>query len=360
MWHLTGPNRFLGKIVDDLHNGISTVAQIPPYYPGDVLDAIKAELDRNGRSRSEIISSECVSTENESRLTASLNEFQGLNPKDPSDVVAFATSVRDTVFFCQVNDVVQWSVWSKWIQNFRNHVQQLPEYDRPAFCIVIPDRFKTIPFDVGLRPYHWRGVIREADVGHFVDDLLNHPGESRFFRRLRLSLVIELARSDLALAAYLGEISLQALLKPIQALKNFRLASGWMNSQVPYWTNEAREEWQDRDEEHSCYLEMTNQVEAIQRRIWKSQITSMFPYLENRRLEIVSKVKPLLPRTFQSLIGESKDAESLELGELCFVLKSTRVPDAILRELRGLKAIRDELAHLRPATFDMISKLNSS
>ena len=357
MWRLTGPSNFIDQVVDELHGGTSAVVRVPPYFPNDFLLALKAELDRRGRVRCVRLPGDELRMESEAQITTCLFELEGIESSDPTDLASFVSSTRDTVFTCHLSDHSSWQTWWKWLNKLRLQVQQLPEYDRTSFCVTVPNSVDPIKYEVGLRPFDLESGLRELDVSHFVDDQPALAGEKRLERRVRLATIVELARFDLNLAEDLSKETLDTLIEPSKLLRKFRAQSSWMNDNCSCWVNGAKSVWYDRLESHSCYLEAHDQRQEIQRRIWKAQLTTLFPHLEQRRLEIINCAKPILPKRFESATGEVKDPELLELGELNYLMSICQAPKRLRDEVRSLAEVRNELAHLRPICMRLFDRI---
>jgi hypothetical protein len=360
MWKLNGPGKFIQSVVEELQHGVSCIVDIPPFFPSDLILNVEKELNRDGRMHAVVVPPDTFDTDSEVQITKNLVNHVGLRVDDATDLNALVTGIRDYVFlYDSSNNVSCWKALKSWIVRFLRQVQQLPESERPTFFLTIPEHFAMIDNEIGLRHVSWMKLVRETDVRHFVDDIEEVNEANRFLNRVRKSIVVELGRTDLELVGYLCRFSLKEILAADLLLRRFRQESSWMREDNPFWDRQAKMQWDDREESHSCYLESTSQLGEIKRRIWKAQIVSVFPFLENRRCEIVQKVKDFLPKSFQSVTGETKDVESLELGEIMYELNKLKRPPPITSEVRQLRSIRHELAHLRPATYEMLCKVPS-
>lgn len=361
MWKLNGPRKFIENAVEELQHGVSSIVDIPPFFPRDLVFNVERELNRHGRMHAVVVPAGTFDTDSEIQITRNLVNLIGLRVDDATDLNALVARVTDYVFLYDCRDGAScWNALKSWMMRFLRQVQQLPESERPTFFLTIPEYFATIDNEVGLRHVSWKKLVREADVRHYVEDIEEVNEANRFLNRVKKSIVVELGRTDLELVGYLCQFSLKEMLADDSLLRRFRLDSSWMREENSFWEQEAKLQWDDRDESHSCYLELTGQLGELKRRIWKAQIVSVFPFLENRRCEIVQKVKDFLPTSFQSVTGEIKDVESLELGEIMYELNKLKRSPPIVSEVKHLRAIRHELAHLRPASYELLCKVPSA
>lgn len=360
MWKLNGPGKFIQSAVEELQHGVSCLVDTPPFFPSDLVLNVEKELNRSGRMHAVVVPVETFDTDSEIQITKNLVNLTGLRVNDATDLNALVAGVTDYVFLydCPASASL-WKTLKSWMVRFLRQVQQLPETERPTFFLTIPEHLAVIDNEVGLRHVSWKKLVRETDVRHYVDDIEEVNEANRFLNRVRKSIVVELGRTDLELVGYLCRFSLKEMLAADPLLRRFRHESSWMQEENSFWDRQAKLQWDDREESHSCYLESTGQFVEIKRRIWKAQIVSVFPHIENRRCEIVQKVKDLLPKSFQSVTGEIKDVESLELGEIFFELSKLKRPLPITSEVRNLRSIRHELAHLRPASYELLCKVPS-
>ena len=360
MWNLNGPAKFIQSAVEDLQHGVSCIVDIPPFFPSDLIFNIEKDLNRDGRMHTVVVPLGTFNTNSEIQITRNLVELIALRIEDATDLNALVAGTMDYVFIYDFQDSGScWKTLKSWIVRFLRQVHKLPESERPTFFLTIPEHFSMIESDVGLRHVSWKKLVRETDVRHYVDDIEELNESNCFLNRVRKSIIVELGRTDLELVGYLCRFSLIQILEAELLLRRFRQESSWMQANNLFWDSQAKLRWDDRDESHSCYLESTNQLSEIKRRIWKAQIVSVFPFLESRRCEIVQRIRDYLPKSFQSVTGEIKDVESLELGEIMYELSKLKRPPPILSEVRHLRAIRHELAHLRPASYELLRKVPS-
>jgi len=360
MWRLNGPGKFIQSAVDLLQHGVSCIVDTPPFFPSDLIFNVEGELNRHGRMHAFVVPAGTFDTNSQIQITKNLVDLIGLRVDDATDLNALVGQVTDYVFFYDCTDSPScWKTLRNWMVRFLRQVQQLPESERPTFFLTIPEHFAMIDNEVGLRHVSWKKLVRETDVRHYVDDIEEVSEANRLLNRVRKSIIVELGRTDLELVGYLCRFSLKEILASELLLRRFRQESSWMRENNIFWDRGAKLQWDDREEYHSCYLESTNQLSEVRRRIWKAQIVSVFPFLENRRCEIVQRIRDFLPKSFLSVTGEVKDVESLELGEIMFELNKLKRPHPITSEVRHLRAIRHELAHLRPASYELLCKIPS-
>lgn len=361
MWKLNGPSKFIQNVADELQHGVSCIVDVPPFFPGDLIDVVEKEVSHAGRMHAVVVPPEILNTYSEFQITRNLFSFIGLRVDDVTDLNALVAGVTDYVFLYDggCNDQMSWETLKCWMLRFLRQVQQLSESERPTFCITIPEHYSMIENEIGLKFASWKKVVRESDVRHYVDDIGEMFEANRFLGRVKKSIVVELGRTDLELVAHLCRFSLQELLSDEKLLQRFRQESPWMQDGNPFWERQALLHWDDLEESHSCFLDETDQMSEIRRRVWKAQVVSVFPFLESRRCEIVKNVRDLIPASFRSVTGEIKDVESLELGEIFYELNKLSRPPSNTAEVRNLRSIRHELAHLRPASYELLRKVSS-
>ncbi|WP_312652263.1 hypothetical protein [Proteiniclasticum sp.] len=121
-------------------------------------------------------------------------------------------------------------------------------------------------------------------------------------------------------------------------------------------------------EQHPFYLLTSGQGDLINKRIWKSQVHVLFPFIEQRRIEIIEKWSERLLKclpiidTFGTQITELMD---VEIGLLSYLLNPYNSTNQIKLEvdqetyhlIKLMASVRNRLAHLDICTSETIMNL---
>ena len=110
------------------------------------------------------------------------------------------------------------------------------------------------------------------------------------------------------------------------------------------------------------HLAATGNRHEIDRRIWRAQLSSLFPWIEEHRLRIIDRYRKLLRVDDHLRTLHVTEIENIELGALRYQLRQ-HIPRAELEHIEALAAMRNDLAHRKPVdpySFDRALKLSDT
>jgi hypothetical protein len=199
----------------------------------------------------------------------------------------------------------------------------------PSLLVIDPPTGLTIPN--GVLAKDWRTGLRRGDLVIWAEEHLPTTREG-LAADVAVALAVELCGWRLDLGASLAQAGLDDLADPISWLSR-------RPEEPIFGTNPL------------CPLAILveNRGVELQQRIWKAQLTALFPALESLRLELVTKHRGRL-QLDEHLRGLGiTSVEEIELGALRFLLRNylTR-PDAM--QLDVLARARNKLAHRQPVS----------
>lgn len=95
-------------------------------------------------------------------------------------------------------------------------------------------------------------------------------------------------------------------------------------------------------------------LEGLARRVWKAQVKSVFPLIEDRR-------QAYIEQCYAALRAMHLVPEEVEIGVLSHkaAVGELRLPSAAVEELLLLKEARNHLAHIREVPFPMVEAILS-
>jgi hypothetical protein len=105
---------------------------------------------------------------------------------------------------------------------------------------------------------------------------------------------------------------------------------------------------------HSVALAIRNDDAELRRRIWKAEVAVLYPFLEERRLHLLPRLRPYLRLPVETTYGPVEDVYDLELGQLVHFLRGRNLPRELWRLLNVLTDMRHALAHLRPVPAEYL------
>ena len=182
-------------------------------------------------------------------------------------------------------------------------------------------------------PLSWRTGVRRGDRVIWAEEHLPATRDG-LAADLAVVLAVELCAWRLDLAALLVQAGLGDLADPVAWLSG--------RAEVPIF-----------GEEPQCPLAVlaARRMSEVQQRIWKAQLTALFPEIESRRLEIVATHRRRLQLDDHLRSLGVTSIEEIELGALRFQLRRyLSRPEVEALDL--LVRARNALAHRQPVKPD--------
>lgn len=184
----------------------------------------------------------------------------------------------------------------------------------------------------------------------FDDDLIVDPLDALIFVRDRTgwprgrlaeaatAVLVEACRGNMDLILQFLDLDPQQAFNPLAVLR------GFPSSEHPRPLR-----WRDRDE--ACPLWLARQDESlVAQRIWRGQLSVLFPWLEEVRGEIVTKAAARLAGVEQRdrLTGDVLAMVDYEFGDIAYALKRKGEPQHLVNSAHELRITRNKLAHCIP------------
>lgn len=359
-WRLPGVHSFLQRVTDNLDTGTNVILQIPPTAPAGLLDALSDLSSEDYRhlhwlhvDASEWSATNAVSIANNISLV-DIGESAGVTSAED-----LASHGRQRVYAIDGISPQCWPVFTEFIELFRRANHQRDENDRDVFLVNTNAALAVPDFDIGLRVIAWRDVVREIDSRLFLEQLVSHPQRSGLDAAIKMSIATELGGSDLNLLETLATEPLEHLISPEPILREFAENCDWCSAKCVSWCDGGSELFRNRARAHSSVVALLKDSNELRKRVWHGQLTIVFPYLEERRLEILPRVKPFLQNSdLRDPQGRATEIEDLELGSLFYFICicNSGAPSSVKDEVRLLRDLRHELAHLRPIPMTMMNR----
>jgi len=230
--------------------------------------------------------------------------------------------------------------WALFLQRF---AKQRVGHDH-GIHILVPDLPKGMEVaECNVEP-SWRRALRRGDRVIWAEE---HLPKSRdgIAEELAVALATEVCRWRLDLAAALARASLDDLSDPMAWLK-------------------CCDEDPDRDppnhgnvDDH-CPLSLLRdgKGDVVTARLWRAQLTSLFPLIEEERQRFVDRYRKILRVDEQSRRLGVQSVEELELGAIEWQL-SHKLNRKERDRLMALARVRNALAHRKPALSEDVRLL---
>lgn len=234
--------------------------------------------------------------------------------------------------------------WSTFLQRFARVRGQAA--DGLAILFLAPTEFAA----EGMVRLEWRGRLKRIDALIWAE--FHVPaGRSVLFQDIAVNLAAELCGWRLDLVADLVTQREEDILSPI----------GWLqrNSDMAC---DFEADFGIRSFACPLYLMTKGNRKEIEQRIWRAQLASLFPWIEEHRLRIVDRYRKLLRIDDHLRKLHVTEVENIELGALKYQLRQ-HIPRAELEHIEALAAMRNNLAHRKPVdtrSFDCALKISDT
>lgn len=188
----------------------------------------------------------------------------------------------------------------------------------------------------GLAFLRWGDRTRRVDVAIWAD--LHAPTERpEPLASMAIALAVELCGWRLDLVEAIVRAGREDLMDPI----------GWLERRGAEPLDGAR---QFNGSAMRCAMALlrAGDQSELERRIWRAQLASVFPWIEEARQAIITRYRRLLVVDEHLHALGVRDADEIELGALARQLRA-RIPRDEAQRLDCLGRIRNALAHRKPA-----------
>ncbi|WP_234732338.1 hypothetical protein [Acidocella facilis] len=183
---------------------------------------------------------------------------------------------------------------------------------------------------------HWEGRLQRIDAAIWAD-LHCPPSRQGLLADLATALAVDLCGWRLDLAAELVQAHHDGILDPLGWLRNRSILP------IP-----GQRDFAGRKTECPLALLAACAHGELEARIWRAQLTTLFPWIEEQRQNLIKRYRHKL-RLDEHLRGLGvDDVEEIELGALQHQLR-VFLSGSEKEQLSRLARMRNALAHRRPA-----------
>jgi hypothetical protein len=355
---LPGARRYLDTVATSLRNGRSVLVTLPEHGPEALRHAVNGRVANDGTRSwrsidlsdstlsagkpAEIVAQHCVPGPRTARELSEHEDFSGM--------VIWVDGIPDA----------RWSAWRDFLEDYAELSRSQTEHERAVFCVpVIGERTALVPKeDVTCAVHPWRGVLGRLDILWLIASLLPTGVSTRLHAELWVSVATELAGTDVALAARLASADLATVLDPRPLLEAWARERGFRADGKPSW---ARGEEDLRDGApfvHSARALLSHRgAQEIQRRVWRGQVGVLFPFLEEQRALLLSKLSRVVRVPHVTPFGTINDPRDLELSHLAHFARKAHAAQTLRDHLERLTAMRHRLAHLEAVPYELLATL---
>lgn len=360
-WQLPGPARFMERIGRSLKDGRNVLIVLPQHGPQRMRYVVADLVASNDTHAWYPIN---VGEDDDPQVTpVEMVGRQRIAGKRIQLVKELAEheDFRNQVVWVDGIPTSRWRQWSDFVEEYGQHCRARPEHERALFCIAVPaDHVREMPReDVVCAIHVWRGIVSRLDMTLFFAHLLAERSIPPMHARLLNAVGVELAGTDAELAGRLANATLPAVLQPKNFLQEFARGRGWTpvgDDVSASWTLGDEDYFDGAPFVHSARIALQKDWRSeIERRIWRGQVGVLFPFIEERRVELLPSLGRYLRVPYETHFGTIRDVREFELPHLLHQARKGRADKRTLQQLERLTEIRHCLAHLEAVPYEMLT-----
>ena len=347
VWNLPGPSRYLEAVERSLRDGASVVLRFPGEVPAGfraVLNALLGDSWQWGTVEADgvvkaagggfVVRGLCE------RFAPRLTAVARVTAADLCEEDEFRGRLIWIDGLCSTNC----DGWLSFLMAYEQASRGVPTLERTRFVALVDGApLARVTRDIGLALHDWRDVVDEMDLLFFADRRFRDRGVEGKERLLLATTVARVAAWDCTVATALREEAAEVILDPCDTLRSLARERGW--------TSETRQDWGIGTESGSgsmhAALAAVKEPREIERRVWSAQTAVLLPEIESTRLDIVREHRFQIADNLRRT-GEGNDPDEMEIGDLVRVFGRPGFDRQVGLQLRGLRDVRNALAHCRP------------
>ena len=353
-WDLPGPAAFMDDVLGAIREGANLILQFPEHRLSGFREAARGSIRAVGELSFRNAEAPGVAGGPLGVVAQALG-WDGSEAFVQS-ANALAKSKRLAGSLCWVTGVssADWPLWRDFLRQFAFASREHTAGSCGQFCIDLIGAMPVEAFanDPMLRCVPWRDRMSRIDGMLHLGKLWSRKGRPQPERDLRVAIATELAGYDLEFAERLADSPLTILLTPHEMLRQEAARRGWTGRmKANAWLSGRSDRWEGRSFEHPASLAADAERDEIDRRIWRAELGVIFPVLEERRIDIVRKMKHFL-RPMHTEYGYVDRIEDLEIGSILHQIRTSRQGKEWEARLAHMNELRRALAHLEPVNAE--------
>lgn len=355
-WFSTpGPQAFIESLSEDFRQGCSIFLQAPTRLHDDILSALETVSESDSVLR--WLPLEVASEKPDVQLSKLLGIPLSGDNNDWIPGLYRSDTFKSAIIVLRLILPEKWDSWTAFLSDFAHFNQGVPSLVRSVFLVVTSAGPRPIlkREELLLKCRLYNGVADPWDMMIYSYYLMKGREIEPQKKQLLATLCTELSLWDHHLCEFLVKQSVENLLRPYSLLSEYAGELGWgKKDQEP----EIEEKWREgiclefcrANEKHSSFLSLNGDLAQIDHRLWKAQISVVYPHLERQRRSILKKYSYLLSVPHSDPSGATiTDLEDLDFGHINHQIRSNpQIDPAFKRKIDALWRARNHLAHMEP------------
>ena len=361
-WDLPGPATFAVSVRNNLLDGVSVALRLPDHTP----DGLKQRICDAGDVAFHTIN---VSDTNRKPIEVLFDAFV---PRPDRERLSWTTNslVAHEAFqghhiWLDGVTAIGHDLWNAFLLDFEHASRDIDLLRRSAFVVVLNGEQARRPFATGvaLVERSWGRDHSRFDALFLADQLMTPLELPVLHRRVAIALAAELALWDAELLQRLVSAGHRALQSPLGVLRELARDRGWDphtplengNSELA-WARGAVAWVDGRQYVHLAAEPEDTRDLATRNRIWRAQLTTVMPFIEEVRQATVREFRAQLREYAVRELGLDSELD-LEIADVHHALaRDGAVPNTQRRLLSDLRQARNKLAHIKTLTWEEIPR----
>jgi len=367
-WELPGPSGFVNKAGQDLSDGCSVIFALGEIHPEGLHGRLDSVLSDYGLRMVDIHIPEWNEREffTPEQVLSELFSLEVKGRDIFSKILAMSPQFTDERHVVWIDGISEneWPKWKLFLDEYEHASRGVEVWHRTVFAVqLVGGVARNLPKNkpaVALKIHRfYHGVVNRIDTLLYVTSRLDNAAETPNHYRLLLNMVVELAGTDLGLAERFCREDIFTVSTPFPILKNLALERGWdkITSSPASVISGTTDLFDGQEYVNSAYLAICGQEQEIVRRLWRAQLSVIFPMIEEKRLRYIGKMRGQFPLPFKTSYGDVTVEDELEISHLCFMARTNKisVDRSTFRVLDKLREMRNALAHLEAVPHEFLN-----
>ena len=350
-WTLPGPAEYVSSVVQSIKDGNHVILALPSYVPKSIDKEIKERLGKSWPLYA------LPADSGFSALDFIYDHFlQGIESAAArsAEELVQSEAIHNRVFYLRLQTGQQWDAWSPFLTDYIDACHSFGRRGPAQFLVILIDEAASVNTneEALLRVKRWSNITDLLDATLYAALVYQERPNDPLKRRLAIATIAEFSLWDPSIADIFVEQGSDALDRPYEILLDVGRSRGWEAGSQPAWEYGQADFFEGEKRIHSAFLALQGRRDDLSRRIWKAQISVIFPFLEQCRRSIIESANGTLhppgkiERNGYTRFVES--VEDLEFSDLHEQLRAFHHHDSReLTMLRELRSIRNDLAHMK-------------
>lgn len=318
-WDLPGPDSWLGELAERLASGLlllPAMATAPPGLVAALLARCPGVQDRR----------EISSGPGETRAPAALLGEAICCPPTLEALASPGCDRQLVILRLAPEAAAPGAAWPLFLRRFAEARRRAP-----GLCLLLPEAPAGLCTGDLPCASDWRASLSRGDRVIWAEEHLPR-GRTGLAAELAVALAVELCVWRLDLAAALARAGTEDLLRPLDWLARRREGAA-----------------ADAGGPEACPLALlqSGRTGQLRLRLWRAQLMTFFPALEELRLDFIGRHRGRLRLDAHLRALGVGSVDEIELGALCYQLRGALRRQEADR-LEALARLRNRLAHRQP------------